>query len=69
MTRGRQRDQWNHTAQLSALLYNAFRGRGRALGPSDFHPFSMQEECSVALLKQLIEGAQQGAQHGKRSGD
>lgn len=40
MAEARQRDQWNHTAQLLALMYNAWRGRGqRALQPADFHPF------------------------------
>ncbi len=55
MVEGRQRDQWNHTAQLLAMLYNAFRGKGqRALRPADFHPL-MRKTTPTATLKQLVE--------------
>jgi hypothetical protein len=41
MAEGRQRDQWNHTSHLLAMLYNAFRGKSaRVLAPRDFHPFA-----------------------------
>jgi hypothetical protein len=55
MTEGRQRDQWNHTAQVLAMLYNAFRGRGqRALGPADFHPL-VKKPAVATTLRQLSE--------------
>jgi hypothetical protein len=55
MVEGRQRDHWNHTAQLLALFYNAFRGRGqRALEPADFHPL-VKKPVATVTLKQLSE--------------
>jgi hypothetical protein len=55
MVEGRQRDQWNHTAQVLAMFYNAFRGKGqRALGPADFHPL-VKKPAATATLKQLSE--------------
>lgn len=55
MVEGRQRDEWNHTAQLLAMLYNAFRGKGqRALGPADFHPLA-KKPAATMTLKQLSE--------------
>ena len=55
MVEGRQRDQWNHTAQVLAMLYNAFRGRGaRALEPRQFHPLA-QKEAAPMTLRQLAE--------------
>jgi hypothetical protein len=55
MVEGRQRDQWNHTAQVLAMLYNAFRGKGqRALGPADFHPL-VKKPAVTTTLKQLSE--------------
>ena len=55
MVEGRQRDQWNHTAQVLAMLYNAFRGKGqRALGPADFHPL-VKKPTATMTLKQLRE--------------
>lgn len=55
MADGRQRDQWNHTAQLLAMLYSAFRGKGqRTLGPADFHPL-VKKPTAAMTLKQLSE--------------
>ena len=55
MVEGRQRDQWNHTAQLLAMVYNAFRGKGqRALEPVDFHPL-VKKPTAAMTLKQLSE--------------
>jgi hypothetical protein len=55
MAEGRQRDQWNHTAQVLAMVYNAFRGRGqRALGPPDFHPL-VKKPTVATTLKELSE--------------
>lgn len=54
MAEGRQRDAWNHTAQVLAMLYNAFRSRGsRALGPRDFHPFD-RRIAATATLRDLV---------------
>jgi len=53
MVEGRQRDQWNHTAQVLAMLYNAFRDhKTRALSPADFHPF-MRKPVPTVTLKEL----------------
>lgn len=55
MVEGRQRDQWNHTAQVLAMLYSAFRGKGqRPLGPADFHPLA-KKPVPTMTLKQLSE--------------
>lgn len=55
MVEGWQRDQWNHTAQVLAMLYNAFRpSRARPLAPADFHPL-MKKPAPTATLKQLSE--------------
>lgn len=55
MVDGRQRDQWNHTAQVLAMLYNAFRGsKARPLGPADFHPL-VKKPAATTTLKQLSE--------------
>ncbi len=55
MVDGRQRDQWNHTAQLLAAIYNAFRDhKTRALSPADFHPF-VRKPAPTITLKQLNE--------------
>lgn len=41
MAEAKQRDAWNHTSQVLAMLYNCNRNpkRDRALKPADFHPF------------------------------
>ena len=55
MVDGRQRDQWNHTAQVLAMLYNAFRAsKARPLGPVDFHPLE-KKPAATMTLKQLSE--------------
>lgn len=55
MVDGRQRDQWNHTAQVLAMLYNAFRSsKARSLGPADFHPLA-KKAAATTTLKQLSE--------------
>ena len=40
MTQARQRDAWNHTASVMALLANVNRDpkKGRPFKPADFHP-------------------------------
>jgi len=55
MVEGRQRDQWNHTAQVLAMLYNAFRAsKSRPLSPADFHPL-VKKPAVTTTLKQLSE--------------
>ncbi len=55
MVEGRQRDQWNHTAQVLAMLYNAFRAsKARPLGPADFHPLA-KHAAATTTLKRLSE--------------
>jgi len=55
MVDGRQHDQWNHTAQVLSMLYNAFRGsKARQLGPADFHPLA-KKAAATTTLKQLSE--------------
>lgn len=55
MAEGRQQDQWSHTAQILAMFYNAFRGRGqRALSAADFHPFA-KRATPTTTLKQLSD--------------
>jgi hypothetical protein len=55
MVDGRQRDQWNHTAQVLAMLYNAFRAsKARPLAPSDFHPY-LKKPVPTATLKELVK--------------
>lgn len=55
MAEGHRRQQWDHTAAVLAMLYNAFRGRGqRALEPADFHPF-VEKKAATVSLKQLVE--------------
>ena len=44
MAEGRRREAWNHTAQLLAMLYNAYRGRGaKVLKPQEFHPLEIAD--------------------------
>jgi len=42
MAEGRDRQRWNHTAQLLALIANANRDpkKRRAFRPSDFNPYA-----------------------------
>ncbi|MCL4193729.1 MAG: hypothetical protein KJZ87_18470 [Thermoguttaceae bacterium] len=55
MADGRQRAAWNHTAQVLAMLYNAYRDRRtKALAPSDFHPY-LKKPVPTVTLKQLVE--------------
>ena len=41
MAESKQREAWNHTAAVMALLANIHRGKGRsAYSPNDFNPFA-----------------------------
>ncbi|HPP54440.1 MAG TPA: hypothetical protein PK777_15920, partial [Thermoguttaceae bacterium] len=57
MVDGRQRDQWNHTSQILAMVYNAFCSpKSRPLGPLDFHPLLKKKKPAPTItLKQLNE--------------
>jgi len=46
MVDGKQREAWNHTAHLLAMLDNrlTFGKRDRSSKPSDFHPFLLREQ-------------------------
>jgi hypothetical protein len=60
MAEGRQRNQWNHTAQLLAMIYNAHRDpRSRLMKPAEFHPFGGRKTATpktkdLSILKQLF---------------
>lgn len=46
MAESRQRENWNHTSQVLAMLYNVNRDpkRHRALKPAEFHPFAKKRK-------------------------
>jgi hypothetical protein len=60
MVEGRQRNQWNHTAQVLAMLYNTHRApKARALKPADFHPLLDRKSPvpkiqDLSILKQVF---------------
>jgi len=41
MVEAKDRNQWNHTAQICSVIANAFGGR-RRLKPDDFNPYKGQ---------------------------
>lgn len=53
MTQGRQRDEWNHTATLLAMIANINRDpkKGRAARPTDFHPMPDGKRKAPAPIK------------------
>lgn len=54
MAEGRQREAWNHTAQLLALIYNVNRDpKGSALKPVDFHPMGRAKHGPAPKIKDL----------------
>jgi hypothetical protein len=46
MADGKQREAWNHTAHLLAMIDNrlTFDKRDKTSKPSDFHPFCLREQ-------------------------
>ena len=63
MAQARQRDAWNHTAALLALLANVHRDpkKGRALKPGDFHPIQATQrpicppfQGDICVLKRVF---------------
>jgi len=55
MVEGKQRNEWNHTSHILALVYNAFRPpRTSALSPNDFNPFT-KKQAKTITLKELSE--------------
>lgn len=55
MAEGRQRESWNHTAQILAMLYNAHRDpKSRAMKPAEFHPLARHtRQAPVGKTKDL----------------
>ncbi|HBO45785.1 MAG TPA: hypothetical protein DD670_18050, partial [Planctomycetaceae bacterium] len=54
MAEGRDRNAWNHTAQLLAMIYNAHRAKtARVMKPSQFHPLGHDKETPVPKTKDL----------------
>ena len=49
MAEGKARDAWNHTAQLSAVIFNtrAF-AKGGGKNPADFNPFAAADRARRA---------------------
>ncbi|MGE0606565.1 MAG: hypothetical protein AB7O62_05500 [Pirellulales bacterium] len=63
MAEGRQRESWNHTSQVLAMLFNAHRDRQKtqAAVPADFHPLSKKKRASdeplpadISVLKTFV---------------
>jgi len=64
MAESRQREQWNHTASVLALLANCHRDpkRTRAFKPADFNPYEARcptdgiplTKANFRLLKQVF---------------
>jgi hypothetical protein len=60
MAEGRQREAWNHTAALMALLANCHRDpkRSRAFRPDDFHPMAgpprPPPQTDISVLKTVF---------------
>ncbi len=53
MVDGQEREAWNHTAELLAMLYNAHRDpKARTMQPAEFHP-SGRKPKPVAKTKDL----------------
>ena len=50
MAEARQRDGWNHTAAVLAMLANVNRDprKGRAFKPADFHPVATARRTESA---------------------
>lgn len=60
MAEGRQRERWNHTAQLLAMIYNAHRDpKARLMKPAEFHPMAGRKEAipktnDLSILKRVF---------------
>jgi hypothetical protein len=58
MAEARQREDWNHTAGLLAMVYNAHRApKARAMKPAEFHPFVRQPAPptkDLSILKRVF---------------
>lgn len=60
MARARQRESWQHTASILALIFNANRGKASPLGPQDFMPgaFAAPEpELTVAEMGEHLKAS------------
>ncbi len=60
MAEGRQRSEWNQTAHLLAMIYNAHRGpKARLMKPAEFHPLGGRKPAvpkvkDLSILKQVF---------------
>ncbi|MCR4414627.1 MAG: hypothetical protein NUV77_19595 [Thermoguttaceae bacterium] len=60
MAHARQQDQWNHTAQLLAMIYNAHRDpKARLVRPVEFHPLAPPKRPppktrDLSILRQMF---------------
>lgn len=61
MAEGRRRDAWDRTSHVLAMIYNAFRGRGPALGADEFHPLRRLERPPATLRDLAALGLLAGA--------
>lgn len=54
MVEGRQRNEWNHTSQILAMIYNAHRSpKSRMMKPAEFHPFTAFRKTMVSKVKDI----------------
>lgn len=66
MSESKQRDKWNHTAQLLAMTANCNRDRKKKSSPftsDDFNPYSDQnrkpeKKADISVLKQFVSKEQ-----------
>ena len=66
MAEARQREMWNHTSSVMALLANAHRGKRATFSPEDFHPFSKRrtkKKGHISELKKLAPGGKLNVVH------
>lgn len=63
MSEARQRESWDHTAALEALIYNCNRDpkKGSPAKPGDFHPFIARGRPSKASKNPRIPMSMLGA--------
>ena len=60
MAQARQRDTWQHTANILAMLFNANRGKASPLTAQDFLPSAFAEpepELTVAEMGEYLKAS------------
>lgn len=54
MAEGRQRSQWNQTAEVLAMLYNSHRNpKARPRRPAEFNPLAEKRRAAAPKIKDL----------------